>query len=246
MAGPLTRAAFLACVVFAVGCGGEEDGAAVNAPAFEGVPWTLTSGGEHAPSATFADGTVAGSSGCNRYTATYKLDGETLEIGTVATTKMACPPPADGVERAYLAALERVAGWRVDDGELVLADAQGDELLRFAEPSLVGAWIATMFLQGDGVSSPLEGTEVTATFGDDGTLKGSAGCNTYQASYTVDRGKFEIGELVVTDMACEAPIMEQERAYLSALPLAAHYTVEGTGLSLLTAAGTYVAAYQAQ
>ncbi len=38
--------------------------------------------------------------------------------------------------------------------------------------------------------------------------------------------------------------MEQEQAYLSALPLAVKYRVEGSKLSLLTAQGTYVATYQ--
>jgi heat shock protein HslJ len=242
----VTRAVFLACVVLVAACGGEEEGAATGAPGLEGVPWMLTSGGEHAPSATFADGTVAGSSGCNRYTATYTLDGDRLKIGPAITTKMACGPPADTIERGYLAALERVATWRVDDGELVLADTQGKELLRFREASIVGAWIATMFLQAhrDAVSSPLEGTEVTATFGEDGKLTGSAGCNTYEASYTTDRSKIKISDVTATDKACDAPIMEQEQAYLSALPLAVSYTIEGTQLSLLTAAGTYVAAYQ--
>src|SRR6185369_1496493 len=88
------------------GCG--DDGG------IEGVPWALESG----PSATFADGTVTGSTGCNRFTASYALDGEKLEIGHVAATQMACPPPADKIERDYLAALDRVAAW----------DRTGDEL----------------------------------------------------------------------------------------------------------------------
>jgi heat shock protein HslJ len=37
--------------------------------------------------------------------------------------------------------------------------------------------------------------------------------------------------------------MEQEQAYLSALPLAAEYRLEGEMLSLLTARGTIVATY---
>ena len=48
------------------------------------------------------------------------MDGSELEIGDIATTNMACPPPADAVERKYLAALERVAGWRLVDDELAL------------------------------------------------------------------------------------------------------------------------------
>ena len=38
--------------------------------------------------------------------------------------------------------------------------------------------------------------------------------------------------------------MEQEQAYLAALPRAVSYRVEGISLSLLTAEGTYVANYQ--
>jgi heat shock protein HslJ len=87
---------------------------------------------------------------------------------------------------------------------------------------------------------------VTATFGAGGALTGSAGCNTYRATYTAGNGTIEISEPVATRKACADPdgVMEQEQAYLSALPSAAHYTVEGSTLSLLTAEGTYVAIYQ--
>ena len=242
MTGALRLALLLGVAVLA-GCGDDGgDGAAATAPSFEGVPWALASG----PSATFKDGTVAGSAGCNQYTASYTVDGDALEIGTVASTNMACPPPADRVEREYLAALERVAGWQMDDGELVLSNADGKELLRFREASPAGAWVATMFLQRDAVSSPLPGTEVTAVFGEDGTLAGTAGCNTYRATYEIDGAAITIDEPVATEKACTTPegVMEQEQAYLSALPLTASYRVEGDRLSLLTAEGTYVAAYQ--
>ena len=44
-------------------------------------------------------------------------------------------------------------------------------------------------------------------------------------------------------MACETPkgVMEQERAYLDALPAAAKYEVDGSNLTLLAADGTIVA-----
>jgi heat shock protein HslJ len=47
---------------------------------------------------------------------------------------MACPPPLDALERAYLDALASVARWHVADEMLSLADADGNELLRFASP----------------------------------------------------------------------------------------------------------------
>jgi heat shock protein HslJ len=102
-----------------------------------------------------------------------------------------------------------------------------------------------MFRQRDAVSSPLPDTEVTAVFGEDGTLTGSAGCNTYRATYEADRGTITIGEPAATRKACAEPegVMEQEQAYLAALPQATSYRVEGSSLSLLTAEGTYVAIY---
>jgi heat shock protein HslJ len=87
-----------------------------------------------APTATFADGTVSGSTGCNRYNAPYTVDGDSLEIGPVASTLMACPSPRDAIESAYVGALDRVVAWAIDGEELMLSDDEGEELLRYAGP----------------------------------------------------------------------------------------------------------------
>ena len=236
--------------VWLAGCGGD-DAEEADPPAFEGVPWVIVGGIEvegldrSAPSATFADGTVGGSTGCNRYTGPYTVDGDSLELGTIATTQIACPPPADAVERAYLAALERVAGWRVEGDELLLRDADGAVVLRYERASPVGSWEATAFLQRDAVASPIVGTTITATFGDDGTLAGSAGCNNYRATYTTDGGEIEVTPPAATKKACAEPegIMEQEAAYLAALPTAVRYRIDGSSLELLSADGTFVVVY---
>ena len=47
---------------------------------------------------------------------------------------MACPPPGDALEDAFFDALEGAGSWAIEDDELVLMDADGDELLRF-EPA---------------------------------------------------------------------------------------------------------------
>jgi heat shock protein HslJ len=242
--------ALLALLALAAGCGGDEDGSAGPA-SFEGVPWVLASGLDvagfesAAPSATFEDGTVGGSTGCNRYTAPYTVDGDELEIGQVAATLMACPPPADAVERAYVAALESVAAWRTEDDALVLEDADGTERLRYTTPSLVGEWTATSILTPTALTSPLPGTEITASFSVDGRLSGSSGCNTYTATYSADRGELEIGQPAGTRKACAEPegVMAQEAAYLAALPSAARYRIDGGLLELLAADGTFVATY---
>ena len=126
------------------------------------------------------------------------------------------------MERAYVDALGRVAGWRLDGEELVLLDEDDAEVLRYAAASPVGDWEVTAFLNGDAVSSPLPGTTLTATFGDDGTLSGSSGCNRYTTTYTTDQGAIEIAPPAGTKKLCPEPegVMEQEAAYLAALPTA--------------------------
>ena len=243
----------LLAVLLGAACGGgdgSEGGA--SEVTFEGRPWVLVSGvglpadaAAFGPSATFIDGTVGGSTGCNRFTSTYTADAESLEIGEIASTQMACLPPADRVERSYVAALARVTGWRMDGEQLVLSDADDTDLLRYRAASPVGSWQVTGLLTGDAVVSPILDTDLTATFGADASLTGSAGCNNYNATYTSDKGTIEITEPAATRKFCSEPegVMEQEHAYLSVLPTAVGYHVDGTVLELLSADGTRLVTY---
>ena len=95
-------------------------------------------GGEAIPAATggrpvtvmfAADGRVSGSGGCNRFSGSYTLSGDALELGPLAATKMACP--AMELESRVFAALQAVRRWKVAAGSLELADASGKALARF-------------------------------------------------------------------------------------------------------------------
>ena len=96
------------------------------------------------------------------------------------------------------------------------------------------------------VVSGVADTEVTAVFGADGQLSGSAGCNRYNAPYTVDGDKITIGAPATTRMMCPQPIMEQEAQYLAAIQLAATYNVQGTRLDLRSAEDALQATYTQQ
>ena len=73
---------------------------------------------------------VAGSGGCNRLMGSYRLDGDALSFGQLATTMMAC---ADGMqtEHAFLEVLENVSAWEVTGSNLTLKDGAGDDVARF-------------------------------------------------------------------------------------------------------------------
>jgi heat shock protein HslJ len=93
-----------------------------------GTSWDLVEMGNTAdlarivPTIEFAaDGIVSGSTGCNTFSGTYSTDGETLGIGTLATTKIGCDRPASAVEAEYLRALTGITSWSIEsDGHLLL------------------------------------------------------------------------------------------------------------------------------
>jgi heat shock protein HslJ len=90
------------------------------------------------PTATFAtDGRVAGSTGCNTYSADYVVEGQALAVGPIATTLVACDETLAAQEQAFLAALGASAGAALlSDTTLLLTDAVGAAtlILESSEP----------------------------------------------------------------------------------------------------------------
>jgi heat shock protein HslJ len=99
-------------------------------------------------------------------------------------------------------------------------------------------WTATV-LNG---ASVIEGTSLTASFGANGSLNGSSGCNSYSATYTVDSASLIIGPPGATGALCAEPegIMEQEAAFLAALQSTSAYSLEGGELYLIDATGAAI------
>ena len=194
--------------------------------------------------AVFADGRIAGSTGCNRYHAPYRLDGAAIEIGPAAMTMMACEPERAEVERAFTTALASARAWALAGDELELRDGEGRVTLRFRAatgPALVGTeWVAIGINNGrGGVASVLEGVVVTATFGADRRVTGSGGCNRFFGPYTLDGSALTIGPLASTRRLCPEPagVGEQEAAFLVALERSATWSIREDRLQLRAADG---------
>ena len=68
---------------------------------------------------------------CNTFTGGYELDGDSISIGPLAGTLMACEVQKMAVEGAYMPALEAADAWSIDGDELVLSSG-GEETLRFS------------------------------------------------------------------------------------------------------------------
>ena len=225
----------------------------VSGNTLDGTSWTLvTLNGQPALKDTtvtlnFAAGKAVGSDGCNRYTGGYTADGTNIKFDQMASTMMACAEPIMQQAAAYLQALAQAATYKANAKQLTLADASGKELATFNAQSndLAGtSWIVTGYNNGQqAVVSVATGTELTANFGTDGKLSGSAGCNNYTASYQTDGNKISIGPAATTMKACEPAVLDQEQQYLAALATAATYRIDGNQLELRTAAGALAASF---
>jgi heat shock protein HslJ len=95
------------------------------------------------------------------------------------------------------------------------------------------------------MKSPLEGTTLTASFGADGSINGSSGCNSFSGTYSVDGSSLSIGPLSSSQMLCEDDVMAQEAAYQAALESAAGYSIE-MGLIITNGSGQAVVEYVAR
>ena len=111
---------------------------------------------------------------------------------------------------------------------------------------LMGTQWQVIFYSGPssagGMAPVLGGTSLTAAFGSDGMLTGSAGCNSYSTGYHVEGSQLILSPPSSTARLCETPegIMDQEAAFLAALGSAASFAIDGEQLILLNASGRSV------
>lgn len=228
----------------------------------DGVDWRLVAYADDAgdlrdvpegvsASARFEAGRVSGSGGCNRFTGGWSGSTEALAIGPLAGTMMACEDEAMAVEDLVLRRLGEVARALVTTDRLDLLAADSRVLLRYvASPvTLAGiTWHATGVNNGrDAVVSLVSGTEISATFGDDGHLAGSAGCNRYGGTWFVDEAAITIGPLATTRRMCPGPegLMEQEQAFLAAMGRVATWRIDGEHLELRASDGALQVSFTA-
>ncbi len=221
----------------------------------EGTTWVLSADAPLgvaleaiAVTARFQDGRLSGHSGCNRYTAPYEVDGDSLSIGPdIGGTSMACPPAQMVVEQAYLGRLPQVTAFAIDGTTLTMTDDQDKTILRYeateGSEAIQGDWEVTSYYAGTAITSVLGGVTMTAKF-EDGTVSGNTGCNSFNGPYEIDGQNITIGPLASTLAACPTPeLSTQETNYLNALQLAKTFQVTGDQLDLFREGGTYAVSF---
>ena len=118
---------------------------AVDARSIAGVEWRLVElggqpilvrDGARAPFLRFdaESSMLHGHGGVNSLFGPYALDGAALRVENLASTRMAGPPEAMELERAFAAAIQSARSVRVRGQELHLLDDSGQPLARLVAP----------------------------------------------------------------------------------------------------------------
>jgi heat shock protein HslJ len=199
-----------------------------------------------------ADGQLNGSAGCNQYSGSYELDGSSLTVGPLVSTRMACLN--DGImeqESAFLQALESAHSLSHVANPLVIS-YEGGELLFVPqeEPEalpLEGTeWRleTAVQIEGDMVSAlPVPGDLDVTLLLEDGQLGGFNGCNSYGGSYTLENGELHIDgdSLVQTLMAClDDTQSELESQMMTGLREMESYDITGDRLTITYPGGELI------
>ena len=222
-----------------------------NAGNLVGPAWILTelNGENPLPGTTVflefsEDGTVNGSDGCNNFGRTYTVEGDSISFSAMGpTTLMACPAPVMDQATAFQQAFDDAESYSISGDTLTLLDAGGDAVATFQaqDQSLEGSsWTVLSYNNGKGgVTSVILDSEITADFGEDGSVSGTDGCNNYSRSYETDGSNISVGEQgATTAMACPDEIMEQAAAYQQALTNTATYEIIGSSMDFYSAEGS--------
>lgn len=245
-----------AVLVLTAACGsvgtGNNGGGMNLTPSLEGTIWILKSiNGKSAITMRIAslrikNGVISGSASCNQYRVRYTGDENgkfSIDMSQFILTAMDCSPSEImNQEDEFIALLPKADNYSIAGNKLTLKASDGKTAVFTPQSQeLAGtAWQATS-IEGQSLVS---GSSITVSFGNDGKVSGTAGCNRYSGSYaaSVSGETVSISELSATRMLCNEPegIMAQEQRFLAALQSAASYSVNPGTLTLRAADGSTV------
>jgi len=112
-----------------------------------------------------------------------------------------------------------------EDGDETTFD-EGQPLTIDLDVLTASTWTLRFGGGPDGEIPIVDGWPITITFATDGTVGGTAACNGYGGSYTIDGTQLTLGEIAMNAMGCEGDVQASEAAFMAAL-----LDVDGINLS---------------
>jgi heat shock protein HslJ len=189
------------------------------------------------PTMTFsADGQVAGTGGCNQYSAPYQTDGDKLTVGPISSTLMLCEGAVGAQETAFFNGLSGADTWLITgNGDLELNGAAKVFASKGAagspSPPASGAGLGgtAWNLAEMGGTADFARILPTIEFGEDGSVSGFAGCNTFSGTFTTEGTTLTMSPLATTKIGCQRPASAVEAEYLNALSGVTNWEIDAGG-----------------
>jgi heat shock protein HslJ len=195
-------------------------------------------------------GVLNGTTGCNEYTTSFAASVDEIKINQPVSTKnTSCVPGLTDQEQLYYLALNSATTYRISGNTLTIPYDNGKQALVFegtqlevaVRPPMTTLDGTTWYLWYINNTPVAPGTSIYAQFvintdGASGTINGSAGCNTYVATFGNDMG---VQTTLNATQNCNQPagIMEQEGTYINMLSRGYGYWLTGDQLILNTGQG---------
>ncbi len=176
--------------------------------------------------------------------ATATREGSTMTIQTAMGDLVFKPVGVVAMENE-MAATE-AAEVAPEVGEEPTVVAEPTEIVAAPEPtavpvqtdSITGNYLIQQVRQGDMVRRIIDGTSTSTLTFSTGNLSGYAGCNNFNATYSLDSDQLSISPIASTRIACTPALTAQEQMVFEALQTAQRFTLQGRDLIIEHASGT--------
>ena len=247
-AGRRRAALLLAVLALAAGCG--EKGAGASAAEDVLGEWELVDGtasGVALPhpagsSATLEfDGEQAGgTSFCNRYSAGYRIDGDTIEFETIGGTEVGCSPELMEAEYAYTSALGAVHTVVLEGVDLLLRGTGVELRFRPVPPvptsALVGTeWTLDTLLDGETASSVVGSSRLWLD--PDGSAAATTACHSFTGTWTTQDDRVLLSDMAPQELDCPEDFRGQDAHEVAVLENGFAVTIDGDRLTALDGDG---------
>jgi heat shock protein HslJ len=241
----MARALLLLAVLLLAGCA---EAAGGGSPADDVVgEWELVSGtasGQPLPqpadvraTLTFEGGEAGGTSFCNRYSAAYTVDGDSVRFEGIGGTEMGCDPAVMAAETAYVTALAMVRTFALDGDDLVLSGEDVELRFRPIPPvptsRLAGTdWVLESLIDGETASSVMGRS--TLRLEDDGTFTATTACTTMTGRWQPTGDRVVFPEAATQSRECPPEAAAQEAHESAVLGSGFHISIEEDRLTALS------------
>lgn len=219
---------------------------------------TLFTGAQPTLQFNFADSTISGTGGCNRYSGAYTYKDGVFAAPNLAVTQMLCVEDND--EGQFLLELSNANNTLSINNGLLTISHDGKVVLEFekgqeSSTDTQNVALDKSKLEGEWKLKNIDGVEASSKFAGEGAevptisfsltdnkVSGYSGCNRYNATFTIDNDQLIVGAIMSTKMAC--PNMEGEAQFTQAISDTSSISIPNDNILQLAKNGTVILEFE--